>query len=195
MKLNFKLLFYVSIILNVLGLGLMSMLDNRFIEQRAVKESYRDALYRKAKHEEVVIKYAQYITKYSRVHHGRSKEYARYILAASKAHNIDPKLMLVQFRTESNYRAGVVSPAGAIGISQIMPYNCRAIPGCNSIRDLFDPEKSIHFGAYWLRKDLDKWGDVRKAIRAYNGGGGGVYNPKWETRDYERKIFERYSSV
>lgn len=192
---NYKRLFLISFIVNILAISLMQMQFNNSQEMHQEKEVYRVALYQKAQHDKKVIILAQYITKYSRIDHGRSKEYARYILAAAKKYDLDPKLLLVQIRTESNYRAHVVSYAGAVGLSQIMPYNCKNIPGCNSVRDLYNAESSIKFGAYWLRQELDKYQDTRKAIRAYNGGHGGVYRPKLETQNYEKKVFERYHSV
>ena len=78
-------------------------------------------------------------------------------------------------RQESGYRARVVSPAGAVGLMQIMPGTGRKIADELSlsfdVSHLRQPPKNVDFGAYYLRKLLDMFGSsIPVALAAYNAG-------------------------
>ena len=78
-------------------------------------------------------------------------------------------------RQESGYRARVVSPAGAVGLMQIMPGTGRKIADELSlsfdVSHLQHPPRNVDFGAYYLRKLLDMFGsNVPVALAAYNAG-------------------------
>lgn len=64
---------------------------------------------------------------------------------------------------ESRYDPDAVSPAGAVGIMQIVP---RWHPGV----DPWDPVASIDYGARYLREMFDRFGAWRLALAAYNAG-------------------------
>lgn len=78
-------------------------------------------------------------------------------------------------RQESAYRARVVSPAGAVGLMQIMPGTGRKIAAELSLNfdvsHLQQPPRNVDFGAFYLRKLLDMFGSsVPVALAAYNAG-------------------------
>jgi soluble lytic murein transglycosylase len=66
------------------------------------------------------------------------------------------------------------------------------------VEDLYDPEINVRYGAWYLRHLLDKYGDERTALAAYNAGqdnvdrwrsvGRGIEFP--ETRAYVDRVEE-----
>ncbi len=67
---------------------------------------------------------------------------------------------------ESNFRAGVTSPAGAQGIAQFMPGTAQE----RGLDDPFDPEKAVPASAALLRDLATRFGNLGLAAAAYNGG-------------------------
>ncbi|MGB9791097.1 MAG: lytic transglycosylase domain-containing protein [Thermacetogeniaceae bacterium] len=111
-------------------------------------------------------------------------------IAAGRAFGIDPALLKAVARAESGLNPRAVSPAGALGIMQLMPATARAL----GVKDPFDPLQSIFGGARYLRYLLDRFGgDVRLALAAYNAGPGAVQRwggvpPYRETREYVERV-------
>ena len=67
------------------------------------------------------------------------------------------------------------SSSGAIGLMQLLPSTAQGIAvhtGGSRFRvsDLDDPEINVRYGAWYLRHLLDKYGDERTALAAYNAG-------------------------
>lgn len=116
-------------------------------------------------------------------------DYARQ--AAQRA-GIDPDLFVRQINQESGFRTDRTSPAGAQGIAQIVP---RFHPGVNTT----DPRASLDYAANLMASHLKTYnGDIRKALVAYNGGGGAVKalevgTPYAESRDYLSKILTGFA--
>jgi soluble lytic murein transglycosylase-like protein len=102
---------------------------------------------------------------------------ARYAISASLLHSIAAR--------ESGFRQASVSPAGAIGVMQLMPATARALG-----RNPHDLADNIFGGAAYLRQLLDCFdGDIERAIAAYNAGPAAVSHyggvpPFAETRRY-----------
>lgn len=90
--------------------------------------------------------------------------------AAALAHGLDPKLLHALVLTESAYRPGALSPAGAAGLTQLMPGTAREL----GVRDRFDPDESLRGGADYLAQQLVRFGDLRLALAAFNAGPGRV---------------------
>ncbi len=94
----------------------------------------------------------------------------------SKAYELDPLFVLAVIRQESNFRTDAGSYAGARGLMQIMPSTGTGIAKQLGIEDfneemLLDPEININLGTYYLRRQLDNFGDeLIYCLGAYNGG-------------------------
>jgi soluble lytic murein transglycosylase-like protein len=120
---------------------------------------------------------------------GASTPYAAEIDAAAAKYNVDPALLRGLIRQESNFNANATSPAGARGLTQLMPGTAAAL-GVNPAI----PAQAIEGGAKYLRQQLDKFGnDPAKALAAYNAGPGAVQRyggvpPFAETQNYVRKV-------
>jgi soluble lytic murein transglycosylase-like protein len=100
---------------------------------------------------------------------------------------------------ESGFRADAVSPAGALGLMQLMPATARSL----GVDDPLDPRQNVLAGSRYLRQQLHRFGSVEKALAAYNAGPGAVERhdgvpPYRETREYVRRVmglFRRWSGL
>lgn len=106
--------------------------------------------------------------------------YPKAIARAAGKYKVDPFLLAAVARAESKYDASAVSPAGAIGVMQLMPDTAAWITGLalwqGSIRpDLTDPADSVELGACYLAYLAEVFsGHMRAALAAYNAGQGTV---------------------
>lgn len=120
---------------------------------------------------------------------GAATPYAAEIDAAAAKYNVDPALLRGLIRQESNFNANATSPAGARGLTQLMPGTAAALGVDPSV-----PAQAIEGGAKYLRQQLDHFGgDPAKALAAYNAGPGAVQRyggvpPYAETQNYVRKV-------
>ncbi|MCP5384221.1 MAG: lytic transglycosylase domain-containing protein [Sphingomonadaceae bacterium] len=67
---------------------------------------------------------------------------------------------------ESGYKGWAVSPAGAMGMMQIMPGTAKSLGLANP----WDSAANMRAGARYLRQQLDRFGRVDLALAAYNAG-------------------------
>lgn len=88
------------------------------------------------------------------------------VAAAAQHHNLDPKLLHALVLTESAYRTDAVSPAGAAGLTQLMPGTALDL----GVADRFDPVENLKGGADYLARQIIRFGDLRLALAAYNSG-------------------------
>ncbi|ROO24734.1 hypothetical protein SAOR_13840 [Salinisphaera orenii MK-B5] len=95
--------------------------------------------------------------------------------AADRA-GIDPAYAYAIIRTESLFQPAVRSPAGAIGLMQLMPGTARLVARQNgeptpSTTALTDPATNARLGTRYLRDMLDRWhGNLALATASYNAG-------------------------
>lgn len=115
------------------------------------------------------------------------------IKEAAARYQVDPRLVAAVAQTESGGNQEAVSPAGAVGVMQLMPETAAGM-GVNP----YDKRQNIEGGAKYLRQMMDTFGgDVQKAVAAYNAGPQAVkeYNgipPYRETQDYVNKVLDIY---
>ncbi|MEN5168712.1 lytic transglycosylase domain-containing protein [Brevundimonas pondensis] len=92
------------------------------------------------------------------------------VVAAAAVHGLDPKLLHALVVTESAYRPDAVSPAGAAGLTQLMPATALEL----GVRNRFDPAENLRGGADYLARQILRFKDLRLALAAYNAGPGRV---------------------
>ncbi|MDP1862881.1 MAG: lytic transglycosylase domain-containing protein [Thiobacillus sp.] len=86
---------------------------------------------------------------------------------ASRA-GVDPQLMLGLIQVESGFRKYAVSPVGARGYTQVMPFWIKAIG--NPDHNLFQLRTNLRYGALILRHYIDiERGDLFRALGRFNG--------------------------
>ena len=116
--------------------------------------------------------------------------YAAEITAAASKHGLDPALLAGLVEQESNFDPNAGSPAGAQGLTQLMPATAASL----GVTNVHDPVQALEGGAKYLRRQLDRFGgDVARALAAYNAGPGAVERfggvpPYAETQNYVRKV-------
>jgi soluble lytic murein transglycosylase len=123
--------------------------------------------------------------------------YEQIVRGHAKNYDLDPALLAAVIYRESKFDAGARSSSGAIGLMQLLPETAKGIALHTGgsrfvVADLFDPEINVRYGSFYLRRLIDKYGDTRLALAAYNAGqanvdawraaGKGIVFP--ETREY-----------
>jgi soluble lytic murein transglycosylase-like protein len=90
----------------------------------------------------------------------------------SRRARLDADLVLGLIEVESGFRRHAISPAGAIGYMQVMPFWARLIGDGDPSR-LFDLRVNLRYGCVILRHYLDmEGGDLFYALGRYNGSRG-----------------------
>lgn len=89
---------------------------------------------------------------------------------------IDPALAFRLVQVESGFTRRAISPVGAVGYTQLMPATAFEMEPGLTYDDLFDRDTNLRLGFRYLRYMLDRYGDLRLALLAYNRGPGTVDN-------------------
>ena len=127
--------------------------------------------------------------------------YTSIVRGHAAHYHLDPALLAAVIEAESKFNADAHSGAGAVGLMQLTPSTARGIAvytgGHNfHLSDLTNPEINVRYGAWYLRHLLDRFGNERLALAAYNAGEANV--AAWqkahvgiqfrETRDYVNRV-------
>jgi len=125
---------------------------------------------------------------------------------ASQDH-LDAALLAAVIEAESKFNSDAESKAGAIGLMQLTPATAKGIAQYTGgsrfrVSDLTNPDINIRYGAWYLGHLMNKYGNERLALAAYNAGQENV--DRWrrervgiqfgETRDYISKV-ERLKKI
>lgn len=119
----------------------------------------------------------------------RRRLYFRYVASAACEAGVPVRLFDALVAHESRYQPFARSPAGAMGMAQLMPGTASYL----GVSDPWDPIENLRGGARYLREQLDRYGSWHLALAAYNAGPGNVDKhggvpPFTETRSYVRTI-------
>jgi soluble lytic murein transglycosylase-like protein len=134
-----------------------------------------------------------------------ASRYPRPDWAPAGGWRIDPALGLAHALQETSFRAEAISPAGAVGLMQVLPGTAQLIAGNKGVPvgNLIDIATNMEWGQSWIewmRRNPATGGQLPKVIASYNAGplpvGRWAYNdrgdpllwmesiPYWETRFY-----------
>ncbi|MEW6108824.1 MAG: transglycosylase SLT domain-containing protein [Nitrospirota bacterium] len=132
----------------------------------------------------------------------------------SKKYGLDPFVALSVIREESRFDADAKSPAGALGLMQLMPRTAFRLNkglnlGLNRTSQINDIKINIHIGIYYLKSLFNEFNSLAHVLAAYNAGELAVR--KWqqqgnyksvdefiedipypETRNYVKKVITSY---
>ena len=99
--------------------------------------------------------------------------YAPHVAEASQRFGIPELWIWAVMRAESRGNSRAVSPAGAIGLMQIMPGTWSMLSARHGLgSDPFDVRANILGGAAYLRAMWDRYRNVSLMLAAYNAGPG-----------------------
>ena len=117
-----------------------------------------------------------------------------YVDRFSRANDLPPALVHAIIKAESNRQRKAVSPKGAKGVMQLMPFTSKRM----RVNDPFDPIENIEGGIRYIKELLVAFeGDLTNTVAAYNAGPGAVRKyggvpPYQETRLYVRRVMDLY---
>jgi peptidoglycan lytic transglycosylase len=101
--------------------------------------------------------------------------YSTIVRAHARNYDLNPALLAAVIDQESKFSADAKSSAGAVGLMQLLPATAKGIAihtgGSKFVTsDLYNPEINVRYGAWYLHHLLQKYGDERVALAAYNAG-------------------------
>jgi soluble lytic murein transglycosylase-like protein len=111
------------------------------------------------------------------------RAYAELFAAVlSREAGLDPALLYALVREESLFDPKVVSIAGAVGLTQLLPSTAEDVARRmrRDVTDLTDPGENLALGARYFSMLNEQFGGPLRAIAAYNAGQGRVRS--WERR-------------
>ena len=125
-------------------------------------------------------------------------QYAYVPLLASDV-GIDPALILAVIAVESGYAQLKLTDRGGIGPMQITPIAAREL-GINDLTYLLSDTVNVQTGTRYLQKVMQRFGDWRLALAAYNAGPSAVIRykgipPYRETQDYVQQVMWWYLTI
>jgi soluble lytic murein transglycosylase len=102
-------------------------------------------------------------------------DYGGIVRTHAARNRLDAALVAAVIYEESRFRPRARSRVGALGLMQIQPATAETIARRTGgvdfrVSDLYDPEVNISYGAWYLRRLIDKYGNERLALAAYNAG-------------------------
>ncbi len=117
--------------------------------------------------------------------------YIALVDRAAERHAVPAAVIAAVIRVESGWDPQARSPAGALGLAQLMPDTARSL----GLSDPTDPSQAIEGAARYLAAQLELFGDLELALAAYNAGPAAVRRhggvpPYPETRAYVRKVLD-----
>ena len=102
------------------------------------------------------------------------KKYKNIVIANAQRFGIDSALVYAIIKAESDFDKNAKSSSGALGLMQIIPSTAKWIASELDeefiSENLYDPEKNVLYGCFYLDYLFDKFNDVKVVVCAYNAG-------------------------
>jgi len=152
--------------------------------------------------------YRNFITRWNpRLTDNQADGITASLLLYCERYDVDPRLMVALIIAESDFRPGITSNKGAMGIAQLMPDETQEL----GLTNPYDPVQNIAGAVYLMRRRLDKYSGgasqqelqmqhIILALASYNAGEGAVKKykgvpPYRETQNYVKKIERIYRQL
>lgn len=139
------------------------------------------------------------------------RAYSEYVEKYTKKFTVPEELVWGIMRAETNYRRDAISPVGALGLMQVMPFTGHKVATMIGEKDfnapmLLQPETSVKIGSRYLKRLMDRFDNTIPLVAAgYNAGPHRVKNwlvsfgnletdefiehiPFLETRNYVKRV-------
>ena len=130
--------------------------------------------------------------------HKYSDKFDKHINQTARENGLDPLLVKAMIKVESNFNPDAVSPAGAMGVMQLMPGTAERV----GVADAFDPEENINGGIRYLAMLMKLFNNnTTLAIAGYNAGENAVIKygykipPYEETIEYVDRVYAHYDHL
>lgn len=128
------------------------------------------------------------------------EELSALIVKESKRYGYDPLFITALIVTESSFYNWARSRRGALGLMQLRPATALALSREAAVKwegapTLFNPHANIALGAYYLNKLMDRFGNLKLALEAYNHGPSRldrILKKGYQPKDYSEKVIGRY---
>jgi soluble lytic murein transglycosylase-like protein len=127
----------------------------------------------------------------------QSRDLARRVLVNAERWRIDANMLIAIVTVESRWHTHAVSPAGAIGLGQLMPGTAATL-GVNP----HDPKQNLYGAARYLRGLMQRFGATHPSLifAAYNAGPKAVTEyggipPYDETQNYVVRVLETWARI
>lgn len=112
------------------------------------------------------------------------------IYSMAQKYGVDPNLIQQLVKAESGFNSKATSPAGAMGLMQLMPGTAASY----GVKNAYDTAQNLDGGTHFLKDLMDRFqGNIPLSLAAYNAGPGAVEKyqgvpPYKETQAYVQKI-------
>lgn len=118
------------------------------------------------------------------------------IITQARREGLDPALALAVVLQESGGNPNAVSPAGALGLMQLMPGTVQEL----GVSKPLDPTQNLAGGLDYLKQKVTEFGSVPLGLAAYNAGSGAVSSwggvpPYPETQSYVSNILRARDDI
>ena len=127
-----------------------------------------------------------------------SGKFDEHINQTAREHGLDPLLVKAMIKVESNFNPDAVSPAGAMGVMQLMPGTAERV----GVSDAFDPDENIEGGIKYMAMLMKLFNNnTTLALAGYNAGENAVIKygykipPYDETIEYVDRVYAHYDHL
>ena len=123
----------------------------------------------------------------------RRADYDVMIGQIARTYSVPPALVKAVIAAESAFDPQAVSHKGAQGLMQLMPATAAVL----GVENAFEPAQNVRGGVNYLREMIDRYGDLTRAVAAYNAGPAAVDRyggipPYRETQAYVDRVLNYY---